>query len=135
MPPPPEGDEQSKQVTFALEGRVANSALTGIGEAEIGQDNAHTRFLQRGLGLVFVVQALCVQRAMHQQVGAVRSDVNALFARLLRDDGCAQDQVGHDHGRVLMVESQHIRRMVLVAVLAVERAAFVCTHGAHRDLT
>jgi len=57
-----------------------------------------------------------------------------LFGRLGFDDRRAQHQIGHHHWRAFVVEGEHIGGVVLAAVVAVQRTAFIGTHDAHRDL-
>ena len=83
--------------------------------------------------VVLVVVALRVQRAVHQQVRVVGGQVDLLLLRLALDHRRAQHQVGLDLGLLHVVEREHVGGVVLLAVLAVERAAFVLADDAHRD--
>ena len=50
------------------------------------------------------------------------------------DHRAAQDQVGHHHRLLRVVEGQHIGRVVLAAVLPIERSPCVIADDADRDL-
>ena len=81
-----------------------------------------------------VVVALRMQRAVHQQVHVVRFERLALLARLAGHHRCAQHQVGQHPRRMLVVEGEHVGRVVLAAVVPVQRTAFHVADDAYRDL-
>ena len=105
----------------------AGRAGVGIGEAEARRRIALSRAsIALRLGVALVVEALRVQRAVHQQVRVVRlAAAMPCSPRLALDHRRAQHEVGDDHRRALVVEGQHVGGVVLAAELAVQRAALV----------
>ena len=75
-----------------------------------------------------------MQRAVHQQVGVVVGHRQAHLGGFAFHHRGAQHQVGHHHRLMLVVEGEHVGGVVALAVLAVQRLAFIGIDDAHRDL-
>src|SRR3989344_2552720 len=105
-----------------------------VGEAQAGQDLALARLHGLGFLLLEVVPALGVQGAVHQHVGVVGLQRLALLLRILLDHGGADDQVGHHHGLLRVVEGQHVGGVVLLSEVAVQGLALFGVDQAHGDL-
>ena len=111
----------------------AGRAGVGIGEAEGDEDRAFARLHRLGLGRRArgrspahagrraPAGARSAPRAAMPCSPASRSTTGAQSTRSATTVGCA-----------LVVEGQHVGRVVLAAVLAVERAAFLGVDDAHR---
>ena len=110
------------------------SAGVGVGVAEGGEDLPLALLHGLRRRLLLVVVALGVQRAMHQQVCVVRLQRQAELPRLALDHLGAQDQVGQHQRLALVVEGQHVGRVVAAAVVAVQGTALVGVDQAHGDL-
>ena len=74
--------------------------------------------------IALVIPALCVQRAMNEQMGVMVLQGLGLFMGLPLDDRGAQHQVGHHRRFALVGERQHIGCVVALPVGEVERATF-----------
>jgi len=85
-----------------------------------------------GVAHVLVVVADQVQRSVHGEVREVIADRLALLAGLARDDGRTDREIA-EHRRALAADAlvrkaQHVRRVVLAAVVAIELARSVSDH-------
>ena len=98
-----------------------------------GEDAAFECLHHLRVGGALMVEALRVQCAVHEQVRVVIDEGYALRRRLAGDDRRADDDVGDDDRRTLVAEGEHVGRVVLAAVVAVQCAALVGADDAHRE--
>ena len=111
---------------------IARGAFSGIGHVGIGKAE---RTQDLGLERFHFLRLRRRPRGRSLARGACRGRADARSARerlallggFALDDGAAQDQVARDRivFRFGVGEGQHVRRVVLAAVRAIERAAFV----------
>jgi hypothetical protein len=111
-----------------------SAPAVGVAEAQRAQQLALARLHHPRRARALVLPALRVQRPMDQQVRVVRLDRDALRACLSLDHRRAQHEVGHDHRLALVVEGEHVGRVVLAAIVSVEHAALGGIDDAHRNL-
>jgi hypothetical protein len=75
-----------------------------------------------------------MQRPVHQQVRVMRLQRLALLPRLALHHRRAQHQVGGHHRLPRVVEGEDVGRVILAAVLPVQRLAFLGADDAHGQL-
>ena len=76
--------------------------------------------------VAFVVVADEMQRSVHDEVGPVRAKRLALLARFATKHLRADDEIAQRHGRShrRSGEREHVRRVILAAIVRVQLAAF-----------
>ena len=106
----------------------------GVRIAELRKNFALARFHGLGVGLVFVVPALQVQDAMHDEMGKMRFRRLALFGRFAAHHRRAQDEVAMQARFGGVRKGKHVGRIILAAVVAVQAAAFFGIDETQRHL-
>src|SRR5471032_2049399 len=116
---------------FCQKDSSVRSAGVGIGVAEAGQDVGFDAFHLGRFLVVHVVVALRVQHAVDDQVGGVFFHGFLLLGRFPLQHVGAEDDVGlgrrvvREFFAFVVGEGQHVGGVVLLAVVAVQGAAFL----------
>jgi hypothetical protein len=97
----------------------------GIGEPEPDEDLAFALLHDFRVRATLVVEPLRVQRAVDDEVRVVGVERDALRFGFALDDRRAEDEVGREHRLARVRKREDVGRVVLAAVVAVEREALV----------
>ncbi len=109
----------------------------GVRDAKLGEQGSFQGFHLLGFLIIYMVMTEQMQATVYYQMGVVRLDRLVLFLRFAHHDVVADHQVAEqgklDSGRRLEGKGEHVGRLVLAAIVAIELLALVSLDEADRQ--